>query len=244
MPTRDLPTSLYHDKSLASMTQHQHTVTGLLPSPVQKVLHRIFPFLIILLVVLAGLPSFVRALIRDPKVLKSLRRTRETFFGAAFPVVAPLFDWSVSLSPLCCEWLDQSFRRLYRPYKIPVLSQAHGVVLDVGSGTGANLHYLPVAKISKLILVEPNRGMHPKLRENVRKAGFREGQYVMCDCGAQEEEKVFEKAGIDRGEVDTVVSVFALCSIPDPQKSASCVWTRASSDLFGVVGSLRRCTVI
>lgn len=60
--------------------------------------------------------------------------------------------------------------------------------------------------------------MFPGLRKNLKRAGFKEGQYVICECGAEEEEKVLAIAGIKKGDVDTVVSVFALCSIPNPQK--------------------------
>lgn len=76
-----------------TMAQTRKAISSYLPTALQKVLHRLFPFILILVIVVVGIPPFIKALIRDPSVLKSLRRTRETFFGSAFPVIAPVFDW-------------------------------------------------------------------------------------------------------------------------------------------------------
>lgn len=75
--------------------------------------------------------------------------------------------------------------------------------------------YLDASKISRLLLVEPNPGMHEGLKKNALAAGFKEGQFEIVPCGAEEKAKVEELTGLGHESVDSVVSLLALCGIPE-----------------------------
>lgn len=57
--------------------------------------------------------------------------------------------------------------------------------------------------------------MHEGLRASARKAGFAKDQFEIVPCGAEERARVEELTGLGKGSVDCVVSVLALCGIPD-----------------------------
>lgn len=75
--------------------------------------------------------------------------------------------------------------------------------------------YLDPSKITRLLLVEPNPGMHAGLRKNALAAGFKEGQFEIVACGAEEKAKVEQLTGLGNESVDSVVSLLALCGIPE-----------------------------
>ncbi|TKA81113.1 hypothetical protein B0A49_01766 [Cryomyces minteri] len=93
----------------------------------------------------------------------------------------------------------------------PLVSQARGVVLDIGPGAGHWVHLFDRSKVSKVYGVEPNRGHHAALRQRVRDAGL-EDVYEVIGSGVEN----LEDFGIAKGSVDTVVTVQCLCSVPGP----------------------------
>jgi SAM-dependent methyltransferase len=103
------------------------------------------------------------------------------------------------------------------PKVMPLLqNSASGVCLDIGPGTGQWLYLFAEANngaITKIYGVEPNPGMHKQLRENIVANGL-QGIYEIIGCGAQELES---KGGIEKGSVDTIITVQCLCSIPTPE---------------------------
>lgn len=100
---------------------------------------------------------------------------------------------------------------------MPLLANnARGVILDIGPGTGQWLYLFAAAmnpEVRKIYGVEPNAGLHSQLRESAVKAGLGE-VYEIIGCGAEELGSV---GGIERGSVDTIVTVQCLCSIPGPE---------------------------
>jgi SAM-dependent methyltransferase len=77
-------------------------------------------------------------------------------------------------------------------------------VVEIGSGVGANLRYLPAG--GTLVAIEPNRYMHARLRA----AALRDG--VRLDL----RERMAEQTGLPDHSVDTVISSLVLCSVQDP----------------------------
>jgi len=150
-------------------------------------------------VVLGPVFLFLNA-IRDPSILKSTTSARRAAFAGIWKNMADPID------------------KRYAKYKKPLLGEVSGTVIDLGSGLGQNLKYFDASKVTKLYLIEPNPGMHQGLRENARKAGFRDGQLEIVGCGAEEHEKVRQLTGLGKESVDNVVSVLALCGIPDSRK--------------------------
>ena len=84
---------------------------------------------------------------------------------AAFehPVRGRLNAWMLSA-------LDGPMHRLYAGIKGRLLADVPPVVLELGSGAGANLRYLP--RGTRLIAVEPSRYMHGALRRRAQQHGI------------------------------------------------------------------------
>jgi ubiquinone/menaquinone biosynthesis C-methylase UbiE len=86
-----------------------------------------------------------------------------------------------------------------------VLSQASGRTLEVGSGTGINLHHYG-PEVTELVLSEPDPHMVALLR---RKAGRSDRPATVVQAPA--EALPFEDASFD-----AVTLVYVLCTVPDP----------------------------
>jgi SAM-dependent methyltransferase len=98
-----------------------------------------------------------------------------------------------------------------------IQNNARGVLLDIGPGSGQWLFLFARAmnpSITKIYGVEPNAGLHAELRANAVKAGLGD-VYEVIGCGAEE---LGTKGGVQRGSVDTIVTVQCLCSIPGPER--------------------------
>ena len=88
-------------------------------------------------------------------------------------------------------------------------SQASGVVLEIGAGTGRNLEYYPAG--IQLIGIDMSPRMIAIARERAHAAG-READLRIGDAQALD---------IPDESVDTVISTLSLCSIPDDRKAVS-----------------------
>ena len=85
-----------------------------------------------------------------------------------------------------------------------VIPQASGIVLEVGSGAGANFPYYDLAQVTKLYALEPNPGMIA-LAARQRPANLAV-EYV---------ELPGERIPLEDASVDSVVSTFTLGTITD-----------------------------
>ena len=86
-----------------------------------------------------------------------------------------------------------------------IIRLAEGNVLEIGVGSGANfIHYDPT-KVSKLYALEPNLGMI-RLAEKQQRATELNIEYLDLPG---------ERIPLEDETVDTVVSTFTLCTIPD-----------------------------
>jgi ubiquinone/menaquinone biosynthesis C-methylase UbiE len=93
-----------------------------------------------------------------------------------------------------------------------LLREAHGDVLEIGAGTGANLAHYPPA-VRRLVLAEPDAGMRARLR---RKVGERP-EVTVIDATA-------EVIPLPDRAFDVVVSTLVLCSVDSPGRSLAEVW--------------------
>jgi|SRR5262245_2815460 len=85
-----------------------------------------------------------------------------------------------------------------------MISLAHGTVLEIGAGAGANFVYYDPAKVQRLYALEPNPGM-------LRRAASHQRQTALdIEFLAQTGDRI----SLEDTSVDTVVSTFTLCTIP------------------------------
>jgi ubiquinone/menaquinone biosynthesis C-methylase UbiE len=81
---------------------------------------------------------------------------------------------------------------------------AGGTVVELGAGTGANLHHL--APGTHLVAVEPSSAMHQRLRRRAADAGV---VLTLVPTGA-------EHLPLDDASVDEVICSLVLCTVADP----------------------------
>lgn len=112
---------------------------------------------------------------------------------------------------------------------VELLHSASGTVLDVGPGTGTQLHLFNPSKITVMYGVEPAVDMHAELHRNAEKAGFG-GKYEVVDAGAEVSSLIpaLAKRGLlqksdstseGTGVFDTVVCCRVLCGVPHPAQT-------------------------
>jgi ubiquinone/menaquinone biosynthesis C-methylase UbiE len=88
------------------------------------------------------------------------------------------------------------------------LSPVKGRVLEIGFGTGVNLHHYP-NQVKKLVTLDTNPAMHRRAQERVRETGIEVEHHTLSA----------ERLPFDGASFDYVVSTLTLCSIPDVQKA-------------------------
>jgi SAM-dependent methyltransferase len=93
-----------------------------------------------------------------------------------------------------------------RALRKDLVSQARGLTLEIGGGTGLNLSHYP-EDLDDLVIVEPDLPMRRRLEKRLRDSGRRAR---LVDAPA-------ERLPLADGSVDTVVSTFVLCTVDDPE---------------------------
>ncbi len=116
----------------------------------------------------------------------SANPVRGRFNSAFFSVMGGYIDWHM------------------RKRKAKAFADLPPNVVELGSGVGANLRYLPTA--AHLIAIEPNPYMHARLRRAARRR----------DVELEIRSVVGERIDLPDGSVETVISSLVLCTVPDP----------------------------
>lgn len=98
--------------------------------------------------------------------------------------------------------------RHLEPYRERVLSDAEGRVLEIGVGSGLNLARYPTA-VRELLALEPDSTLIGMAR--IKRAG-RVGPLSFLEASA-------ERIPVDDASVDTVVSTWTMCTIPDIRRA-------------------------
>jgi len=88
-----------------------------------------------------------------------------------------------------------------------VVPLAQGVVLEVGIGSGLNLPYYDVSRITKVIGLDPSSEMR-QIAEKAASAATFDVEFIGLPG---------EEIPLDNNSVDTVLMTYTLCSIPDAQ---------------------------
>lgn len=87
-----------------------------------------------------------------------------------------------------------------------VVPQARGEVLEIGLGSGLNLPFYDTERITKLWGLEPSEEMRALAAPRVRALPF---AFSFLDAPG-------DQIPLDDHSVDTVVTTYTLCTIPDP----------------------------
>jgi ubiquinone/menaquinone biosynthesis C-methylase UbiE len=90
------------------------------------------------------------------------------------------------------------------PYRERVLSQAHGRVLEIGIGSGLNLPFYG-SRVDEILGLEPAAGLVAMAQRSVGRSK------VPATIIAGSAEAI----PVDANSIDTVVTTWTLCSIPD-----------------------------
>ncbi len=99
--------------------------------------------------------------------------------------------------------------RPIREVRRRIIPLARGTVLEIGVGPGVNfVHYDP-AQVRKLYALEPNPGMIRLAEQHVRQTKL-DVEFLGLPG---------ERIPLEDGTVDTVVSTFTFCTIPDVAKA-------------------------
>jgi hypothetical protein len=137
-------------------------------------------------------------------------------------------QFSVLLSPSAVK--DAWFARFWSragpgtrenaiPSVRPLITQARGVVLEIGPGGGEWVNLYDKEKVTKIYGVEPNKDHHELLRRRIKEAGLSD-IFVIVPVGVEE----LGEKWVGKGEVDTVVTIQCLCSVPKPRGMINAVY--------------------
>lgn len=111
---------------------------------------------------------------------------RGRFNASFFKAMGPYLDWTL------------------RRHKRRVFAGLPREVVEIGSGVGANIRYLPAG--GTLVAIEPNRYMHSQLQAAAYRAGVR------LDL----RDRLADQTGLADHSADTVISSLVLCTVQDP----------------------------
>lgn len=102
--------------------------------------------------------------------------------------------------------IDNYMNYLFKNSKKELFKNHPNTVVEIGSGTGANMRYL--RKGTKLIAIEPNIHMHANLKKNANKHGV--NLEIRTLSG--------ESIDLPDNSCDFVISTLVLCTVVDPNQ--------------------------
>lgn len=106
------------------------------------------------------------------------------------------------------HFMDWYMHWKYAALKSQLFADLPPVVVEIGAGAGANVRYLRPG--TKLIAVEPNAFMHPKLAARARRYGV----------GLEVHATGAERLPLPDSSVDAVMASLVLCTVADPDAAA------------------------
>lgn len=86
-----------------------------------------------------------------------------------------------------------------------IAPRAHGVVLEIGFGSGLNLPFYDASRVEKLYALEPSEGMRRRAAGRLAESPL---EVELLDLPG-------ERIPLDSGSVDSALITYTLCTIPD-----------------------------
>ncbi|HET7414931.1 MAG TPA: class I SAM-dependent methyltransferase [Arthrobacter sp.] len=105
-------------------------------------------------------------------------------------------------------------RTLVGNHRAKVVGTAHGVVVEIGAGTGANLPHYDAGQIDRLLLTEPDPHMRRRLQWKIDGAAPQVREIAAAVDGSA------ERIELPDASADVVISTLVLCSVSDLAASA------------------------
>lgn len=123
----------------------------------------------------------------------------------------------------------------------PLLSRAHGVVLDIGPGSGTSVScFADNANVGAIYGAEPAVGLHAPLQARINEANLADKYHILgCTADKKAVLDALAKEGVTAssdGIFDTIVCVRVLCSVPKLDETARELYSllRPGGDLIVV----------
>jgi len=120
---------------------------------------------------------------------------------------ANLRGWRARLRLWALARLDDHCERAVAERKRALMGSLHGRILEIGPGPGVNLGYYPPD--IDWVGIESNLSCHPIIRAEAERRGMRIDLRAASASGLDAEDS----------SMDAVVTMFALCTVPDPAKT-------------------------
>ncbi|PQK10202.1 hypothetical protein BB8028_0002g05260 [Beauveria bassiana] len=95
-----------------------------------------------------------------------------------------------------------------------LVGSAHGVVLDLGAGSGNQLHRLDTNRLTQVYGIESNAAFVPALTNKIHELHL-EKLYTPVVARIEDAKEELAKLGVQPGTVDCILSIQVLCSIPN-----------------------------
>ncbi|KAL1893250.1 hypothetical protein Cpir12675_004183 [Ceratocystis pirilliformis] len=167
---------------------------------------------------LAYLPGTITSLLRTGQIHTILwpPALRDAFFGRFWASFGPNLRESNGpvIAPIIAGRITHG-----KETTVPVYEPLGGSVIEVGAGSGMWADALIAAGAQRILGIEPNPAQHAALRKRVAELGF-EKQYEVVPVGIEDISRPDKWDGhIEKESIDCIVTLFCLCSIPDPDKN-------------------------
>ncbi|KAF3020097.1 hypothetical protein E8E14_004817 [Neopestalotiopsis sp. 37M] len=123
--------------------------------------------------------------------------------------------WRDQAFTLWYKTLNQHFQRYEATTAVPTLvSHANGLVVDLGPALGNQLQSFNLDNVTQIYGIEKNAFFVKELEGKIQESNIRD-KYAVITCGIEDTD-IMEQAGIEDGNVDTVLCIQVLCSVSDP----------------------------
>lgn len=103
-----------------------------------------------------------------------------------------------------------------------LMKAASGVVVELGPGSGNQLHRFDMSRVSRVYGIEPNAYYENDLNAKLEKHGIQD-KYKLVVANLEDSD-ILRKEGITEGSLDSVLSIQVLCAVHDPKIVMKEVW--------------------
>ena len=93
------------------------------------------------------------------------------------------------------------------------MRSAYGRVIELGPGSGNQIHRYDSSRVELIYGIEPNASYRDVIAAKVEKAGLKD-KYKLLTCGLEDSD-ILQKESVEEGSMDTILSIQVLCAVDD-----------------------------